>query len=611
MKIFQNLLKLLSRIPKGLYIVIAIYIVTILALLPLHNSGFSDDFAYHHVVSNYLHTGVLKLDEWGAPSLVFQVFWAVLFSKLFGFSYITLQLSSIVLFLFGIIAFYFLLKEINVDDKKAVFFTCALFSTPLVLLYAVTFLTYIPYVSMLLITLYLSVLSLKKEKWYFSLLATLAGMSAFLIRQLGLGLPLVLLFVHLILFIQKRKFNIGILASIVLPTAIIYSLFNSWLNAGNITLGLMLTALDPLEKLKKYLFPFPLDNVNMTNSIYKEWFFGLGLYLQSLIFSIFPFLLFFKLPGLKEIKNYILCNKRACAVGLILLAFLYWRVMLESMIPDFSTFRIFRPMANFAQTTTVLFPNTDYYRNWNIIVFAGYPLAAIIIGVGIFRIFTILFEKRPHVFKKIFFVLLALFSGIFLRLTYNYARSAMSINIVEGPFALYIVWFSTLAASYIFCFYHLKTMNNSKNKSIILFLFLAGVIQVFLTLQNPRAWDEYTITFIPFVLLAMLGIFVNRKINLPVAIILLVISLYASIYYQRYTYQESGIQWEKDLKLVKEGKITPNQAASASGFSWMPYFYEEISFQRLLKKAHGNKRLVPTHTWNPPYLTDFKNYYKW
>src|SRR5260221_12096586 len=131
--------KLVAKIPKGLIIVIFTYLVCIIAILPLRNLGYDDDFAYHHTVNNFLNTGVLKISQWSGPSAIFTTYWGALFSKIFGFSYKTLHFSVISLFFMAVLCFYFLLREFEIDDMKAMFFTIVLFTIAPIFRYTFTF----------------------------------------------------------------------------------------------------------------------------------------------------------------------------------------------------------------------------------------------------------------------------------------------------------------------------------------------------------------------------------------------------------------------------------------------------------------------------------------
>ena len=65
---------------KGFWIVSFTYLIVVLLMLPFREVGFSDDFAYHHSVGYLVNEGVLKINNWSATSLIFQVIWGAIFS---------------------------------------------------------------------------------------------------------------------------------------------------------------------------------------------------------------------------------------------------------------------------------------------------------------------------------------------------------------------------------------------------------------------------------------------------------------------------------------------------------------------------------------------------
>ena len=102
----KMLVEKLMKMEKGLLAMITIYMTVILLMLPLREVGYHMDFGYHHAVRDFLQSGILKNHTAVVPSFILQELWGALFSYLLGFSYKTLHISVIVLFFFGIIAFY-------------------------------------------------------------------------------------------------------------------------------------------------------------------------------------------------------------------------------------------------------------------------------------------------------------------------------------------------------------------------------------------------------------------------------------------------------------------------------------------------------------------------
>src|SRR5438874_1453391 len=113
---------------KGILILTIIFLLLIFGMQPLFNKAYNDDFAYAQSVKHLVFDHTLKVSDWAAVSLIAQIFWGALFSSLFGFSFITLQLSVIVLFYLAVVSFYAILRELELDSFTSVIFSLALLS---------------------------------------------------------------------------------------------------------------------------------------------------------------------------------------------------------------------------------------------------------------------------------------------------------------------------------------------------------------------------------------------------------------------------------------------------------------------------------------------------
>ena len=105
-------MKLLKRY-AGIFIISFIYLLLFILMLPLRNAAYLDDFAYIKNAEEFVLTGNLRITDWASTALVFPVVWGALFAKIFGFSIRILHLSNIVLFYFGLLAFYGILRNLK------------------------------------------------------------------------------------------------------------------------------------------------------------------------------------------------------------------------------------------------------------------------------------------------------------------------------------------------------------------------------------------------------------------------------------------------------------------------------------------------------------------
>src|SRR6266478_1325927 len=68
-----------------------------------------DDWLYAWSVDHFLQTGTLRILEWSGHYPLAQILWGAVCSKLFGFSFDVLRLSTLILSWAGLVAFFFTL----------------------------------------------------------------------------------------------------------------------------------------------------------------------------------------------------------------------------------------------------------------------------------------------------------------------------------------------------------------------------------------------------------------------------------------------------------------------------------------------------------------------
>src|SRR5260370_30634627 len=93
---------------------------------PLREMALDDDWAYALTVKHLLETGGYHLNDWAAANIPFQVYCGAAFSRVFGFSHSALRISTLVLFVGGLIGFYFLGREHELSPRAAGLVTFAL-----------------------------------------------------------------------------------------------------------------------------------------------------------------------------------------------------------------------------------------------------------------------------------------------------------------------------------------------------------------------------------------------------------------------------------------------------------------------------------------------------
>jgi hypothetical protein len=178
-------LNVTTVLPSAVWLTLALAAFVVAYVNPFRETAWDDDWAYALAVRHLLDTGHYRLHHWATANMPFQVYWGALFGRLGGCLHSTLRLSTLVLWALGLVAFYLLCREHNVDRQEAAILLLGLFSCPLTIIMSFSFMTDIPYLSCLIIALYLYTRSLRLQRYDVMFAASLAASAAILTRQFG------------------------------------------------------------------------------------------------------------------------------------------------------------------------------------------------------------------------------------------------------------------------------------------------------------------------------------------------------------------------------------------------------------------------------------------
>lgn len=176
----------------GIGLILAVFILLLVFINPLRNVAIADDWDYAKSVQHLLDTGVFRRSEMMTASAFFPVAWGALFAKIFGFSFATLRLSTLVLAFGALIFFYALLGELEFQGTRRVLATLTLLVSPVFVFLAFTFMTDISFLFGIVGALYFFVRAQRRQELHLVFAGSLFSALAFLARQLGVLIPLVL-----------------------------------------------------------------------------------------------------------------------------------------------------------------------------------------------------------------------------------------------------------------------------------------------------------------------------------------------------------------------------------------------------------------------------------
>lgn len=153
---------------------------------PLRETAVVDDWAYALTVQQLVETGEFQLHNWVGPNMPFQAYWGALFVRLFGYSFSSLRISTLILTVLGFVAFYYLAREHGLDDVDAGLLTLGLLASLLVIRFS--FMTDIPFLMCLIISLALYTRAIRLHSYSLMLFASQVAAVAILTRQAGIAL---------------------------------------------------------------------------------------------------------------------------------------------------------------------------------------------------------------------------------------------------------------------------------------------------------------------------------------------------------------------------------------------------------------------------------------
>ena len=223
MKITSFVYKRQSLIP----ILALVWVVAAVIVNPIGDFPLNDDFSFGRTVYNLSERGILEFDDWLSMTLITQVLWGASFCKLFGFSFTVLRFSTLILGYFGVIACWLMVRALGLRGFFPALVALVIAFNPLYFSLSYTFMSDVPFFSLLCLSILFYVKFFKSEKFKWFLWANVFALATIFIRQLGLLLPLTFAFTWLF----AKKINSRNIALAILPLVIFlffYLLYLKW-----------------------------------------------------------------------------------------------------------------------------------------------------------------------------------------------------------------------------------------------------------------------------------------------------------------------------------------------------------------------------------------------
>jgi 4-amino-4-deoxy-L-arabinose transferase-like glycosyltransferase len=156
---------------------------------PIGDFPLNDDWCYGLSVKWLVEEGRLAFTE-QIVALFTQVLWGSLFTLVGGFSFTVLRFSTIVLAAVGLTATYLTGREVGLSRATAISFAGLFAINPVFINLANTFMTDVPFLSLIMLSTLLLLRGLKSGRDASLWAGWVAVLAASLIRQLGVALPI-------------------------------------------------------------------------------------------------------------------------------------------------------------------------------------------------------------------------------------------------------------------------------------------------------------------------------------------------------------------------------------------------------------------------------------
>lgn len=167
----------------------AVWTAAVVLVDPRADAPILDDWCYAVSVEQLLQGLPFRVSPWSSTFPPLQLWWGTLFTWLGGFSYTTLRVSTLVLWLAGTLGAYGGLRALGTRLGAALVGALTLFLYPVGFVLAFSFMTDVPFVALALLALWALVAGLRRERSGTIVLGLVLAMLAFLVRPVAIALP--------------------------------------------------------------------------------------------------------------------------------------------------------------------------------------------------------------------------------------------------------------------------------------------------------------------------------------------------------------------------------------------------------------------------------------
>jgi 4-amino-4-deoxy-L-arabinose transferase-like glycosyltransferase len=272
---------------------------TFLLLLPINSKPQLDEHLFYESVQNFVQKNENRIHAAIFPTFLAQLFYGILFTKMFGLSYVTLRLSTVLLSGIAVGAFYLLLHE-KFQLKISILGALLLLTNPIFYLLSRTFMTDIPAFTFGILAVLFLYRNVKTPKTIYLFFGMLFSILAFFVRQFYIFIPIATFFYY---FLERDKTLVRKFIIFILIPIFIFLIWFYWMTF--------------VHGLPRNLHIFIPQPVNTINNVTKSFYY-LGLFNFTL-----PLLFIIN----KELRVSILHKKIFILTLLVMIIFIIFRLL--------------------------------------------------------------------------------------------------------------------------------------------------------------------------------------------------------------------------------------------------------------------------------------------
>jgi len=157
--------------------------VAAVSIQPTGEFPILDDFDYSATVDDLRRHGEIRLSDWPSMTLIGQVLWGAGFSAALGGTHLALRISTLVLLAVGAVAAYCWMRGRQSPRSGSAFAASAIALSPQTLYFGCTFMTDIPGLALMLVSLWACAVGMSNEKAAPTIAASVVSSVAYLFRQ--------------------------------------------------------------------------------------------------------------------------------------------------------------------------------------------------------------------------------------------------------------------------------------------------------------------------------------------------------------------------------------------------------------------------------------------